>query len=112
MLWMRKSKKNQNGSPQASRAMSIEPEDVVEGLLDVKDCLRAWPLFGPVRETRGYLKADCDRKIDDGPKAEKAPEANDRPTAEQEHQALCAKNAMRLARYLRGDVPRSSERHS
>ena len=106
MLWMRKSKKNQNGSPQASGAMSIEPEDVVEGLLDAKDCLRAWPLFGPVRETRGYLKANCDREIDDGPNAEKAPEVDDGPTAEQEHKALCEKNAMRVAHYLRDDVPR------
>ena len=106
MLWMRKSKKNQNGSPQASGAMSIEPEDVVEGLLDAKDCLRAWPLFGPVRETRGYLKADRDREIDDGPNAEKAPEVDDGPTAEQEHKALCEKNAMRVAHYLRDDVPR------
>jgi len=103
---MQKSKKkNQDGSPPASGAMSIQPEDVVEGLLDARDCLRAWPLFGPVRETGGYLKANRDREIDDGPKAEKAPKANDGPTAEQEHKTLCEKNAMRLAHYLRGDVP-------
>jgi hypothetical protein len=102
---MQKSKKNQNGSPTASGAMSIEPEDVVEGLLDAKDCLRAWPLFGPVRETRGYLKANRDRDSDDGPKAEQAPKADDGPTAEQDHRAIYEKNAMRLAYYLRNDMP-------
>src|SRR5271157_3157825 len=95
---MRKSKEHQ--TPTVSGTISIEPEDIVEGLLDAKDCLRA-----PVREPGSYLKANPDREIDDGPKAEQAPKADDGPTAGQKHKAICEKNAMRLAYYLRNDVP-------